>query len=348
LIPSPGYNKNIGIGRLIDHAKLGFNLYKILKNSVADKPDVAFVGYPPIETAFVMVNWLKNQDIPCIIDVKDQWPTLFLDVVSKPFKPIAKLILFPYYYLGRKALQKSSAFCAMSEGYLDWIKKFSNKPKCNYIISPLTASNLMADEALISAANDWWLKLGVDHNKNNRIIFVGSFMSVFDFSIIKKVAKQMSENNVDCQFVICGDGGSANEIKSGLHELPNVVFPGWIDFPKMQALARCSKGFIAPYKNIDNFRLNIPNKIVDAIAMGLPIISPLKGEVEKLIIDNNIGYSADNQEATYEAICNLLNNEQLFYTIRSNCLDLYNSKFSSRINYKNLGIYLEKLAVRSF
>ena len=57
LIPSPGYKKNIGLQRLFDHFKLAYNLKK--KLDVEKKlPDVAFVGYPPIETAFIMTSWL--------------------------------------------------------------------------------------------------------------------------------------------------------------------------------------------------------------------------------------------------------------------------------------------------
>ena len=60
LIPSPGYKKNISIQRLFDHFKLAYNLKKKL-DVEKNLPDVAFVGYPPIETAFIMTNWLKKK-----------------------------------------------------------------------------------------------------------------------------------------------------------------------------------------------------------------------------------------------------------------------------------------------
>lgn len=60
LIPSPGYKKNVSISRLIDHFKLAFNLYKKI-NLEKIFPDVAFVGYPPIETAYIMTHWLKKK-----------------------------------------------------------------------------------------------------------------------------------------------------------------------------------------------------------------------------------------------------------------------------------------------
>jgi len=47
LIPSCGYKKHIGLGRLIDHAQMAWNLREILKREKTP-PDIVFIGYPPI------------------------------------------------------------------------------------------------------------------------------------------------------------------------------------------------------------------------------------------------------------------------------------------------------------
>ncbi len=70
LIPSSGYKKNISSFRLYDHFILAKNLKQILKNE-KNTPDVAFVGYPQIETAFVFTKWLKEKKVPVILDIKD-------------------------------------------------------------------------------------------------------------------------------------------------------------------------------------------------------------------------------------------------------------------------------------
>jgi len=83
LIPSVGYKKNIGLSRLIDHAQLAWNLSRILEKDIFTKPDVAFVGYPPIECSFVVAHYLTNKSIPFVLDVKDQWPDIFLEPFPK-------------------------------------------------------------------------------------------------------------------------------------------------------------------------------------------------------------------------------------------------------------------------
>ena len=60
LIPSCGYKSHIGIGRLVDHAQMAWNLRQLLKQEKIT-PDVAFIGYPPIETAAIMSRGLKKK-----------------------------------------------------------------------------------------------------------------------------------------------------------------------------------------------------------------------------------------------------------------------------------------------
>ena len=53
LISSSGYKRNVGLGRLFDHAQLAYELSRRLK-SEREVPDVAFLGFPPIEPVTVM------------------------------------------------------------------------------------------------------------------------------------------------------------------------------------------------------------------------------------------------------------------------------------------------------
>ena len=60
LINSSGYKKNISLRRIYDHINLAFNLHKFLKKNKGFRPDKIFVGYPPIETSYVIINWAKK------------------------------------------------------------------------------------------------------------------------------------------------------------------------------------------------------------------------------------------------------------------------------------------------
>ena len=291
LVPSPGYERNIGFSRLFDHAVLAYRLWRLMRSQLFAEPDVVFVGYPPIEVAWVVTKWCFSKKIPTVIDVKDQWPSLFLEAAPRRLRPLVKAALFPYFRAGVSSMRTASVWSSMSKGYMGWIAEFAGRPESSAdIISPLTVRVPSIKDGELSLARKWWSERGVDLSKRNKFIFVGSFMSVFNFEAIKRAADVLNDEGVDCQFVICGSGGSEREIRRMMEGSPNVFLPGWVDLPQIVALATSAVAAIIPYKNIENFTLNIPNKVVDALALGLPILSTLGGEVGELVRSNEVGF----------------------------------------------------------
>ena len=345
LIPSRGYFRHIGIARLFDHAQLALNLSRALNDIGLSNPDAAFVGFPPIEAAWVILKWLKKRNIPSIIDVKDQWPSIFLEISPAFFRPLIKAILFPYFYLTRQALLNATVFCSMSRGFLGWMSRISGRLlNGNDLVIPLTAPRPLISEIELSEAFNWWKQWSVTNDSKRRFCFVGSLSPQFDFSLIRDVATVFQNQLIDCQFVICGDGSSSSEIRNMMSGLENVIFPGWIDEPKIQALAMVSCASLAPYKNSENFITNIPNKITDSLGYGLPIISTLQGEVKNIIEDSNVGFYIDTKENAYEAMMLLLVSESIQSEMSHRAHKLYDKEFSYEKSYGRLVAKLEEMA----
>ena len=282
LIPSPGYKKHLGFQRLFDHFILSLNLKKRLSIE-KNLPDVAFIGYPPIEFALVASKWLKAKCIPSVIDVKDLWPQIFVEVLPLVIQPIGKILFYPYFYYAKKTIKNVDAISSMSNSFLKSFLKFSNKKptkldKVFRLTSPIKNNS---SSELITAKN-WWKELNINKTEFN-LFFVGTFSRNFDFEPIRDAAFKAQINGKKWRFILCGDGPRFNELNETMRGLDNVFFPGWIDINKINALSRMSVATIAPYINIENFLNNIPNKIVDSLALGLPILSPLEGEVGELI-----------------------------------------------------------------
>ena len=71
LVDSPGYKSNISIRRLFDHHILSFNLLiNLFKRK--EKPDIMFVGFPPIEWSLISIFYSVINSIPIVIDVKER------------------------------------------------------------------------------------------------------------------------------------------------------------------------------------------------------------------------------------------------------------------------------------
>jgi glycosyltransferase involved in cell wall biosynthesis len=343
LIPSPGYKKNISIGRLFDHFILAYNLKKKL-DLEKNLPDIAFVGYPPIETAFIMTNWLKKKKVPYLLDIKDQWPLIFIESVPKILQPLIQLILSPYFFIAKKTFKDSPGICAMSKSFVDWSLNFSNRRKSKFdIVTSLTSPHNKLTRLEVKQASLWWSKKGLIGNKVFRIIFIGSFSRVFDFDLIFNVANQFLEKDINCEFVFCGDGEFKESLKIKSKNFSNIKVIDWIDLPRAITLSKISSAFVAPYKNRDDFLKSIPNKILDAIKFGIPLLSSLKGEVEDLIKKNKIGFVYHDQKSLVKAICILINNENLHKKISNNVKKLYQEKFEFNKVYGRLIKNLENL-----
>jgi glycosyltransferase involved in cell wall biosynthesis len=346
LIPSRGYKKNISVGRLLDHAQLAFNFKKMLKQS-KEVPDVAFIGYPPIETAAVLAVWLAKRGVPSLLDVKDQWPSMFLEALPASLRPLGHIIFWPYFRLARRAMCNVTGFSSMTNGYLDWSSAFVGRKRTDMDgVFPLTSPIGQVSASQLEEARLWWNGQGIINDGRSRVCFVGSHSPAFDFKPVQEAAKMSANETSPCEFVICGDGGSSHELRTMMSGLPNVHFPGWIDRPKIEALAERCQATLAPYLNIENFTKNIPNKIIDALSLGLPILSPLKGEVASLIADNEVGirYGTDTGKSLIDCIMAVTKDTAFQKNMSMKARALYSEKFSYDMVYSRLVKHIEKLA----
>lgn len=347
LIPSPGYKKNISLKRFIDHIILAINLNKILrdKSKLFIKPDAIFVGFPPIETSFVMLKWASENNIPTVIDVKDQWPIIFIDKFPKKLKKLAQLLFYPQFYLTKKIFNISSLHCSMTSDYLSWMSKIINNSNKKGIVVPLTSKKIFISENEIKKNFDWFNQRNIDLKIKRRIIFVGSFSNVFDFNIVFKLVEYFNKTNVNCQFVFCGIGVQEEKLKIVFNNYSNVIFPGWIDQYKLQLLALSSNALIAPYKNTGDFTNSIPNKILDALSYGLPIITTLDGKVRNLLEKYQIGYfiNDNNFNDIIKEIIKILDDDNFFNQLSKNSTKLYSQEFDYEKVYDNLVFEIENL-----
>ena len=284
----------------------------------------------------------KTKEVPIILDVKDLWPSMFVEVFPKIIQPIAKVIFYPYFYMARRTIKEATSLSAMAPAFLNWVLDFAHKDKNkNDKVFRLTSPQGRVVKEDIQIAQKWWSVQGVNGVKPV-VFFVGSFMSVFDFLPIAVAAKKLK----NVQFVLCGDGDYLREVKDTMLGLNNVIFPGWIDRPKIESLAKMSIASLAPYKNIDNFIVNTPNKIVDSLLLGLPILSPLKGEVAALIKRNKVGFTYGVNMSLSECIQLLLDNNKLQIKMAENAKNLYDEEFEFDKVYDSLVSHLESIATK--
>jgi len=340
LISSRGYKSHVGPARLFDHAELAFNLRREMKKRPL--PDVAFIGYPPIETAWVMTNWLTRNKIPTLLDVKDAWPDVLLRAFPHMLEILAKIALSPYFLIANRTFKKSTALSSVTQPFLDWSlsKAKRNQNKSDYV-APLTTPLSNFSKKEIAEAAIWLDKKGIKEDGQLRGSFVGTLNSAFDFTPIIEAAESTS-----VKFVIAGDGPAAEDLKKRISHLQNIVMPGWISAAQSHVLATRSAFMLAPVKDLEDFRMSVPNKFYDAMAHGLPIITSISGESKYLIERNQIGicYDIDGAKSLTSAILQIEDRTIDLKVMSKNSLNLYHAKFEFTENYSDLVKHLEQIS----
>lgn len=346
LIPSRGYRENISLGRLVDHAQLAISLKYMLKQELS-LPDVAFIGFPPIETAAVLTRWLSRRGVPSLLDVKDQWPKIFIEAIPSFARCLGRVVLGPYFHLARRAMKDATGISAMAGDFLDWAVAVAQRDLSELdSVFPLTSKLDQISEAELNTARQWWDAQKVLDDGTFKICYVGNHSQNVDLSPVKDAALLFQEQEVPIEFIIAGDGVSSLKFKKMMLGLTNVCFPGYIDRPKIIALAERAHAALIPYVNSESFQLSLPNKTFDALSLGLPILSPLRGEVARLIEDHGVGmrYGTDTGKTLHDCIQSITTDTALQKRMSQSARDLYDEKFSFDMVYGGLVKHLEMLA----
>ena len=340
LVNSPGYKKNISLTRLYDHCILAFNLRKTIRNAT-QFPDLIFIGYPPIETAFYLTHWAMRKNIPIVLDVKDAWPQTFVNAFPKKIQQFMKMIFSPYFFMARYAMRNAQSISTIAPPFLDWCLKISKrkKSKLDFIFAltspdvPISLENKNKDELKY---NFLIKKL---RNFKRIYLFAGSLNSAFNFQTIAKTLCK------DSFLIVAGDGNNRSNIEKIFRDFTNVHFTGWVNHSEVAFLHRISDIVVVPMSDNSDFEMSIPNKFYDAMKFGKPILTNIKGYARDLILSREIGWIFD--ESNLRDLSNLFielnDNEEEISKAAINAQNLYKDQYEFNQIYSDAVSKIENI-----
>lgn len=329
LIMSPGYTSNVSIKRLWDHFILSLNLKKALKKT-SDMPDVAFLGFPPMETTYIASRWLKKNKIKYCVDIKDPWPTHLIEAFPLKLRAIVKLIFLPYFFITSYAIRNATSVAGISKFFINWANNLASRRKSANDFVFYLANRPVETSYEITLENDIWAQrvLGSKTRETN-FLFVGTLASAhFDFLPIIQCAKYFDVNKYPVNFIICGDGEAYLNLKKECYSLKNVIFTGWVDYHKVVSLSVFSAAGLAPYVNNDTFKNTMSNKMLDYLSLKLPIISSINGECIQELSSERVAYIYSNKDELRDQLLLLHNNIDLLKTTKRNAYKLFLENYS--------------------
>jgi len=340
LFGSKGYKNHKGLSRLYDHFQMSRNLKELLGSQ--GKPDVAFIGYPPIETAWVSSRWFRKRGVPYILDVKDEWPQIILREFPNPLRPLIELILWPYFHMMAVAFKGAAGITSVTVEFLNWCLVYAKRSLGDFDqVAPTTSDDLKFSESEISLAEKFWDDLGVYDNEQKKAYFVGTINHVYNFNPIIYAAMKG-----EISFVIAGDGPQREKLISETRDIPNILIPGWITAAQSYVLAQRSSFALAPFHDRSDFDMNITNKFYDAMRLGKPMLTSTSGVAGKLLKKHTMGevYSVHHDEDLYKTLMELINDPFRLTQMEENARRTYEEKFDYKKVYGGIVDLLERLA----
>ena len=182
-----------------------------------------------------------------------------------------------------------------------------------------------------------WAKKIMKRERSLNVFFVGTIGKSFNFEPILKAARYFSENHIEINFLICGDGELKSDIERRSSSLKNIFFTGWINRSEINVLSSICHLSIAPYINNATFKNTVSNKMIDYLSLGLPIVTSIDGSGAQYLKKNNtaIIYDENDYKTLISEIERSFHEMSNVSEMRLASLNLYKNIYSYEIVYEN-------------
>lgn len=340
LLHAGEYRKNVSLRRLLHHRKLARRFAAAAQNETL--PDVIVCAYPIIEVAKEALQFAKRNGIPIVMDVRDLWPDYFVEHVPSMLRTPARLALTGSYRAKRFILQNADSVVATTEGILQWAIDTGGRTRRPsdrhfYIGYPESTTESSAESL---ECPDY-----LQPYRDRLIVsFVGIFGSAYDLPTVCRAAKVLADEGDDrVHFVFGGTGRRFDEISREADGLPNITLPGWMWKPDIESLLHHSDVGLVPF--YDGIPDAMPNKVFEFLSAGLPLLSPLSGELRRLMQSSRLGlaYQDGDHESLLVQLRTLAKNRELLAEMSNNARFVFNERFTAKSVYGAYAKHVEQL-----
>lgn len=303
LLPSCGYRSHVSVRRIVDHRQVAKHFTREADGE--GRPDVIIACYPTIELCSAILKYARRHRVPLAMDVRDAWPDIFEQAAPACLRPAARLLLSPYQWYAGRVLRGADSLISLTPSFLDWaLRKAGRKRSETDYVIPMTYS-AEAGNSGGSLMDPFLRQHDVDPIRHIVICLFCTFGRQFDIATIIAAAKRIEGQGVnDVRWVLCGDGDGLSEYRQAASGLKSVSFTGWLRSDQIAEILSISSIGLAPYIPERNFHGNIPNKPVEYMSAGLPILTCLEGELTRLVCAEDIGfvYRAEDPASLVKAV----------------------------------------------
>lgn len=342
LLHGPGYKSNKSLKRFLHQRAIAQAFAQEAMGFSA--PDIIVCGMPLPELAEQATIYGQKYHVPIVIDVRDQWPDIYLTMVPGSLRRLARLALAAEFRRIERVFQSASAILSVSDTYLNWALKYAGRPRRSadgvFVLGYQGSDGILNE----TDAVEFRARYGI-RPESMVVTFVGIFGFSYDLETVVHAAKVLQHHSAaEVQIVLVGDGDAGPRLREMARRNPNLICTGWLDQKCIQILLSLSSVGLAAYT--EKATQTLPNKPFEYLASGLPLLSSLRGELEDLIRNEQIGlqYQAGDVQSLVMKIIWLAEHQEERTAMGQRARKLFEGRFSADLIYPQMVEHLEKVA----
>ena len=346
LLHGPSYQRHVSLARFRNHQVVARKFKQLAETY--ERPDVILCSLPTLELCDEATRLGAKWNVPVVLDVRDLWPDELLSLLPRMVRPAAKLALHSMFRKAKAACSRATAITGLTDEFIDWGVQYAGRnrqPRDQPF--PMGYVERTPNDRDRNSADMFWDLLGITADSTDFVAcWFGMMSRCFEIETVIEAARMMQATGDSAKFVICGAGPKLDLYRQLAEDCPNVLMPGWVSADQIWTLLRRSNVGLAPYVNVDNFVHNLPNKPIEYLSAGLPIVSSLPGVMARLLKKNSCGltYESQRPEQLVAAIDQLRSEPAACDEMSNNALRLYREQFVAEHVYGRMQDYLEGIA----
>ena len=346
-LASRPYHHNVSIARILSNRDIAREFRD--RAPLEPPPDVVFAAYPIPELAGAGLAYARAHAIPSVIDIRDLWPDIWATLLPPVLRPLANFALYPFYRQSRYLLRHYTSICGITEPMVDWGVDRAGRARGPWDRAfPLGyPEQSYPPLALDEARRTWSERLGDLPAPRLSLCYFGAMGPRSGIDVVIKAMRLLPETDRNqIRVVLCGSGDTLDSFRRLAYGMPEIVFPGWVTGPQIQALASSSDFGLLPYRNDADYARSIPNKAIEYMAHGLPVLASLKGPVLDLISSEKCGliYRESDPVDLARTIGDLLERPAQLTALKDNAARVFVERFRAANVYGKMADMLVDLA----
>lgn len=345
LLPGRAYANNVSIARILSQRENAAGFERLAPQQ--PRPDLIVCGFPTIELAAAVRDYATRHGIPYVIDARDMWPEVIRDHLPAWLRVPAFPILKYWRRLRKHAFRDAAAIIGVSSLFVKWAcdvagRGVESRDRSIYLAADLNSHDA---ETMARARAFWDEVLGRVDDQTTTVMVAGNLSARVDImTAVEAAVRVHAENDRRFRLVVCGKGDLEDQIAAMAERSANLHFAGWRNGAEIAALAeRCSAGVLA-YSNTPDLVASFPNKVGEYLSFGLPVVTPLKGEVKRQLGPRNLLITYDEGDvasavSAFQSIQPRVPADQ-----NASAKELFAELFDPRKIYSDFADHLETLA----